>query len=164
MRGWRNGNRDDRRGELIAKGPGRVRIRVAVLSDMAAHARQDAPDECCGLLVGSSSLLDPPYTNGVIDEAVRSTNLERTPTRYRIDPAEHVALVKRLRGTSRAIAGAYHSHPGTAPVPSASDLSEAFYPDFLYVIVSLARSGNPEIRAWRIREGTATEVTLALEP
>ena len=141
-----------------------MRIRAAVLRDITAHARHDAPDECCGLLVGSSTLLEAPHPTGVIDEAVRTANLERGPTRYRIDPADHVSLMKRLRGTVRAIAGAYHSHPATPPVPSESDLSEAFYPDFVYVIVSLAAPGNPDIRAWRIRQGAATEIALVPEP
>lgn len=135
-----------------------------MLGAIAEHARQEAPDECCGLLVGSLSLLDREHPEGLIDEAVRATNLERGPTRYRIDPTEHLALQKRLRGTERTITGAYHSHPGTAAVPSDSDVREAFYPDFVYLIVSLALGDEPEIRAWRIRDGGATEVMLAPEP
>ena len=135
-----------------------------MLHDIAEHARQDSPDECCGLLVGSDGLLDLQRPEGVIDEAVRATNLERGPTRYRIDPMEHLALQKRLRGTGRAVAGAYHSHPGTSAAPSMSDVTEAFYPEFLYVIVSLARPDHPEIRAWRIRNRAAREVTLVPQP
>ena len=35
---------------------------------------------------------------GDVDESVRTTNLEPGTTRYLVDPAEHVALLKRLRG------------------------------------------------------------------
>jgi proteasome lid subunit RPN8/RPN11 len=124
-----------------------------VIEDVIAHAEQDAPDECCGLLVGHSL---------VIEEAVRTTNLERGPTRYRVDPAEHLALVKRLRGTGREVVGAYHSHPTTPAVPSASDVSEAFYPEFVYVIVSLEGT-DPQVRAWRIVGARVVEQQILVE-
>ena len=126
-------------------------ILQSAIDAIVAHARQTAPDECCGLLVG---------TGARIDEAVHARNLEAGPTRYRIDPADHIALIKRLRGTDRAILGVYHSHPRSSGVPSASDVAEAFYPDFVYLIVSLAAADRPECRAWRIRDGAAEEIRL----
>ena len=125
-------------------------IAAAVLDEVIAHAREDAPDECCGLLVGSSDR---------IDEAVRTPSVERSPNRYQIDPAAHFALIRRLRGTDRAIVGAYHSHPRSAAAPSPSDLREAYDSELIYVIVSLAGE-EPEIRAWRIGEGVAAEVRI----
>lgn len=132
---------------------GAISIDARVIEDVIAHAEQDAPNECCGLLVGGSQ---------VIDEAVRTTNLERGPARYRVDPAEHLALVKRLRGTGREVVGAYHSHPTTPAVPSASDVGEAFYPEFVYVIVSLVGT-DPEVRAWRILGAEVIEQQILVE-
>ena len=129
-----------------------------MLQAIVAHALQDAPDECCGLLAGPAP--GGEHAAGLIDEAVPATNLERGPTRYRIDPAEHVRLQKRLRGTGRAIAGAYHSHTRSPAAPSESDLKEAYYPEFVYLIVSVVRPHDPEFRAWRIEEGTAAEIEL----
>jgi [CysO sulfur-carrier protein]-S-L-cysteine hydrolase len=120
---------------------------------MVAHARADAPDECCGLLVGIADQ---------IDEAVPTPSLERSPTRYQVDPAAHFALIRRLRGRDRAIVGAYHSHPHSAAEPSASDIGEAYDPELVYVIVSLGGAA-PEVRAWRIREGVAVEVRVVGE-
>lgn len=117
---------------------------------MIAHARDDAPDECCGLLVGDGQ---------AIDEAVRTSSVERSPTRFQVDPREHLALVKHLRGTGRDVRGAYHSHPRSPAVPSRSDLREAFYPEFVYVIVSLAGT-EPDMRAWRIVAEVATEARI----
>jgi proteasome lid subunit RPN8/RPN11 len=42
------------------------------------------------------------------------------------------------------VAGFYHSHPRSAPSPSATDRAEASYPDHLYLIVSLAQD-PPEV-------------------
>ena len=115
----------------------RVGIAAAVLAAVFAHARDEAPRECCGLLVG---------TGASIDEAVRTSNLEPGTTRYRIDPADHFRLIKQLRGTGRDIVGAYHSHPHSPARPSPTDIEEASGEGFLYVIASLV-PGTPEIRA-----------------
>jgi proteasome lid subunit RPN8/RPN11 len=128
-----------------------VKILQQAIDAIVAHARGTAPDECCGLLVGTES---------AIDEAVPTRNLEAGPSRYRVDPADHIALMKRLRATGRSIAGAYHSHPRSSAIPSASDIAEAFYPDYVYVIVSLAVPHRPECRAWRIRDGEVEEIAL----
>lgn len=111
---------------------------------------REAPNECCGLLVGTSDS---------IDEAVPVRNVLHSPARYRIDPAEHIALNRRVRGTGRAIVGAYHSHPSSAPTPSPRDIAEAHYPDFVWLIVSLAQE-VPESRAFRISAGTVVELRI----
>jgi [CysO sulfur-carrier protein]-S-L-cysteine hydrolase len=129
------------------------RIRTGVLAAIGAHAQRDAPAECCGLLVGTGDL---------IDEAVPTRNLEPHPSRYEIDPQDHIKIDRRLRGTGRAIVGAYHSHTGTPAVPSPRDLAEAHYPDFVWIIVSLAGAA-PDFRAWRMPSGIATEVSLVPE-
>jgi proteasome lid subunit RPN8/RPN11 len=128
-----------------------LRIARAVLADIAAHAVAEAPRECCGLLVGAE---------GRVEESVRTTNLEPGLTRYLVDPAAQVALMKRLRGTGREIVGAYHSHPRSEAVPSESDLADAVSADFLCVIVSLIDPERPITRAYRLSDGTASELTV----
>ena len=128
-----------------------LRISGAVLADMTAHARLEAPRECCGLLVGSA---------GRVVENVRTPNLEPGVSRFLVDPAAHFALIKRLRGTAREIVGAYHSHPRSGPQPSSSDIAEAVSDDFLCVIVSLAGEGAPVTRAYKFRQSGAEELRV----
>ena len=125
-----------------------------MLDIIRAHAAREAPNECCGLLTGVS---------GRIDEAVPARNVLQSATRYEIDPAEHIALNRRLRGTGRSIVGAYHSHPQSAPVPSPRDVAEARYPEFIWLIVSLAGE-RPECRAFRIEGGRVQELPLVVGP
>ena len=129
-----------------------VPILETVLATISAQALQEAPNECCGLLVG---------TGGLIDEAVPTRNVLSQPSRYQIDPGQHIDLNRRLRGTSRSVIGAYHSHPRNEAVPSPRDLVEAHYPEFVWLIVSLA-GDRPDFRAYRIADGKAFAVTLTV--
>jgi proteasome lid subunit RPN8/RPN11 len=131
--------------------PARLRIVQQVLSDIAAHAAADAPRECCGMLVGRGDY---------VEENVRTDNLEPGVTRFLVDPAAQVALMKRLRGSGREILGAYHSHPKSEAVPSPSDIAETFADDFLCVIVSLIEPNRPATRAFRVRSGRVEELTI----
>ncbi len=62
--------------------------------------------------------------------------------------------------------GIVHSHTHTPAVPSPTDIGLAFYPDALYVLVSLSAdeaarsSGTPSVRAWRIVDESVHEVAI----
>jgi len=128
-----------------------LRIRRQVIDGMIAHARDEAPLECCGLLGGQGDL---------IDEYLRTRNVRASEVNYEIDPREHLDIMKDLRGRSRTVLGAYHSHPRTAAIPSATDVAEAHYErDFLYVIVSLERE-PADVRAYRLERNALIEAQL----
>jgi proteasome lid subunit RPN8/RPN11 len=128
-----------------------VVIAEEVLGAIAAHARAEAPNECCGLLVGNESL---------IETSTPARNVLASPSRYRIDPRDHFALLKRTRAEGKRIVGAYHSHPRTAAEPSERDVAEAYDPELLYLIVSMNDERAPQFRCFQIRDGAVTEVTL----
>lgn len=130
-----------------------IRIPAAVINDMLAHARAEAPRECCGLLVG---------TTDSILRSVRARNREARATRYLIDPEDHFAAVRAARTDGLEVVGAYHSHPSSAAVPSATDLAEANSgADFLYVIVSLV---SDDVRAYRIDAGVWKPLAFSPQP
>ena len=116
------------------------------------HARQAAPRECCGILIG---------TGDSIVDAVPTANLAESPTRFLIDPVDHIEARREARHRGLEVAGFYHSHPHSAPIPSPVDLAEASYPDALYLIVSLA-SERAETRLFRLDGTEFTEVDLAV--
>lgn len=128
-----------------------MEVRRAALDRLVAHAREALPDECCGLLVGSGDS---------VEEAVPARNVRASPTRYEVDPADHFAVIRRVRREGRDIVGAYHSHPSTAAVPSPTDVAEAYDDTLLYVIVSLRDPQRPDVRGFRIAAGHVREVPL----
>jgi proteasome lid subunit RPN8/RPN11 len=116
---------------------------------MLAHAREEAPRECCGLLIGAGAS---------VLRSARAKNLDASETRYSIDPEDHFRAIRDARAARLDVIGAYHSHPKSAPVPSATDIGEANSgSDFLYVIVSLV---DEDVRAYRIEEGQAVRIPL----
>jgi proteasome lid subunit RPN8/RPN11 len=129
------------------------RIPAAVVDSMIAHARREAPNECCGLLVGRER---------VIERSVETHNAADTPrTRYLVDPRAHFALLRELRGTTRALVGAYHSHVSSPSQPSQADIERAWTAEFLYVIVSLIDEARPDVRAFRVAGRAWVPVELA---
>jgi proteasome lid subunit RPN8/RPN11 len=127
-----------------------MHISSSVVADMLAHAHEEAPRECCGLLIGSAD---------AVVRSVRARNADPAPTRYLVDPGDHFKALRLARAVGLEVIGAYHSHPAGAAVPSATDITEARSgKDFVYVIVSPA---NGDVRAYRIAEGIVTSVSIS---
>jgi proteasome lid subunit RPN8/RPN11 len=124
---------------------------AVVLEAIVDHARREAPNECCGLLVGAGN---------AVDRAVPTRNAAQSRTRYLVDPSDHFALIRELRGTAHDIIGAYHSHPSSPAIPSPTDIAGAWGADFLYVIVSLKNEARPDVRAFMIGSGNYRPVDL----
>jgi proteasome lid subunit RPN8/RPN11 len=125
-----------------------IEISRRALDAVIAHARAEAPRECCGLLVGQAAS---------ISEAVAARNLAAEATRFLIDPQDHINVMRAVRGRGLRIVGFYHSHPHTIAVPSPTDRAEASYPDHLYLIVSLAAE-PADLRLFRLAHGNFLEV------
>ena len=130
-----------------------MKIRQGVIDAMVDHARREAPLECCGLLAAR---------HDVVDLCIPTRNLKASPVLFQIDPAEHFAALKRTRLEGREIVGAYHSHPRSPARPSPTDLAEAHYEAFLYVIVSLAIPGTPDVQGYRLQDGQFVSQPLAV--
>ena len=128
-----------------------IKIRRSVVDAILDHARLEAPNECCGLLIGSAA---------IVERANAARNLLSSPTRYRVDPADHFVAIREARGAGLTVVGAYHSHPAGAPIPSPTDRREATYPDYLYVIVSPGR--DDRVAGYRLVETELVPVELVI--
>jgi proteasome lid subunit RPN8/RPN11 len=117
-----------------------VRISRAHWDELVAHAREEAPNECCGYMrVNDRS----------VEEVVRAVNDHRSLfAANELDDAGHGVAI-------------YHSHPRSAGEPSQTDINLAQYPDWTYWIVSL--DGEPTVRAWRIADGRVEELPVDVD-
>lgn len=125
-------------------------LHADVEAHLVAHARDEAPRECCGLLFGrADEILAARRARNVADDPER---------RYVIEPRDHLSAIRDARAAGLDVIGAYHSHPRTRAVPSPTDAAQAF-PDFLWVIVGLGGDA-PEVAGWAWSDGNFTPVPL----
>lgn len=128
-----------------------MRLTAALLQEIVDAARAALPNEAVGLLVGRS---DSP------ERYVPVRNASASPYRYSIDPAEQLAVWTKLDDSGESVMAIVHSHVSSAAKPSKTDVELAYFPESLYLIVSLSDPDAPDIRAWSIVRGTVIEVPL----
>jgi proteasome lid subunit RPN8/RPN11 len=129
---------------------GRVRISRADWEELVAHARDEAPNECCGYLRAS---------DGTVEEVFRAVNKRASPYGYEFE-FEALRAANELDDEGFEV-GIYHSHPKSPAEPSQTDINLAHYPHWRYLIVSL--EGEPEVRVWHIADGKVEEESLDVE-
>jgi len=128
-----------------------IRITRDQLNAIFAHALEDAPIECCGLLAA---------TDGTVTGVLRAENKEASPYRFSIDPLETRRLEQQIDDAGSELAGFYHSHTGSDPIPSPTDvrmMGPFFGPPFVHFVIGVADRDHPVARAWHIADGDKTE-------
>lgn len=121
-----------------------IRLSQAHIDAMIQHALEDAPIEACGLLTTK---------DGAVVEVRRARNREASPYRFSIDPLETRKHEQAIDDSGAELAGFYHSHTGSPPIPSPTDIrmmGPFFGPPFVHFIIGVADLENPEVRAWYI--------------
>ena len=130
-----------------------MRFPRALLDEVIEHAREDMPNECCGIVASD---------NGEAVRVFRTKNAEASPVRYSLNPNEQLRITNEIEDAGLELGAIYHSHTRSEPYPSQTDVNLAFYPDAIYLIVSLRKPDEPEIRAFRIADEQIEEVTIAV--
>jgi proteasome lid subunit RPN8/RPN11 len=130
----------------------RMRMPGHLYEELVAHARDDAPNECCGMIASR---------DGEAVRVYRARNAAASPYRYELDGAEQYRIQMEIEEAGLDLGAIYHSHTRTEPYPSQTDINLAFYPESLYLIVGLA-SDPPEVRAFTIRDGEVQDAELAV--
>lgn len=137
--------------------PAHLHLPAQICDQVVAHLRAALPSEGCGLL----AINDEPGAT-VATHFYPGSSLDRSPTRYTMDPVEVIAAFRDMRERGWRLGAIVHSHPVSPATPSRTDLRESYYPEALMVIASF-QSEPPTLRAWNVRTGPAgpTEVTIS---
>src|SRR2546423_14419724 len=102
-----------------------MRIARDMVDEMVAHAREDAPNECCGMIGGRG---------GEAVTLYRATNAEASPLRYSLDAQDQFRIMRQMEDAGEELVAIYHSHTASDAYPSQTDINLALYPDAVYVI------------------------------
>jgi [CysO sulfur-carrier protein]-S-L-cysteine hydrolase len=131
-----------------------MKISQALIDEMVAHAREDRPNECCGMIGGSG---------GVATKAIRVLNSAASPLRYEMDPQGQFNALKEIEDDGELLA-IYHSHTKSAAYPSQTDVNQAQnWPEQIYVIVSLADADNPDVKGFHLADLKIADAELVVE-
>jgi proteasome lid subunit RPN8/RPN11 len=136
-------------------GPACVELSADLVQAMIDHARAEYPNEMCGLIIG----------DGLAADGGRSLRWEPTrnraasPLRYDIHPDDLLRLTIATEKANEEFWAIVHSHTHSPARPSPTDIGLAFYPDAVYLLVSLAED-EPAVAAWRIVDSTIYPVEL----
>ena len=125
-----------------------ITITEEAYQSLLAQARNDAPIESCGYLLGPDK--------ETATENYPMTNIDHSEEHFSFDPREQFAAVKYARHNGLVIVGNWHSHPASPSRPSAEDIRLAFDPNILYFILSLAGE-QPVFNAFAIADGEVKE-------
>ncbi len=131
-----------------------MRISQELARELVDHAVADLPNECCGMIAGRG---------GTATRVLRAGNSEGSPFMYVMDPREQLRIMDAIDDSGDDLLAIYHSHTRSAAYPSRTDVELAFYPDTLYLIVSIADRDAPEIRAFRLSKGAPEGQQIAEE-
>jgi dihydropteroate synthase len=132
------------------------RIEQHYIDEMIAHAREDMPIECCGVLAG---------LDGRVLRLFRARNTEASEFRYVADPDDLFRFDRECRERGWEFVGFYHSHTGSRAYPSPTDVrvvTQAGWTDAVHFVVSLEDFENPDVRAYRIVDGQISEEELEI--
>lgn len=133
-----------------------MRVPQPMIDEMVAHAREDLPNECCGLIGGSDENAQTLY---------RARNAFASPFSYRVDPGDQYRIIeKEMRDRGEELVAIYHSHTKSPAYPSQTDLNEAVsWPEQTYLIVSLADLEAPDVKAFWLKDAKIAEAELVVE-
>jgi proteasome lid subunit RPN8/RPN11 len=135
-----------------------LRIDRATYDAIVAHAREDHPDEACGVVAGPEGSDRP-------ERFIPMLNAARSPTFYEFDSGDLLRLYRDMDDRDEEPVVIYHSHTATEAYPSRTDISYASEPNAHYVLVSTRSHGEQtglagdevEFRSFRIVDGAVTE-------
>ncbi|HZV76082.1 MAG TPA: M67 family metallopeptidase [Conexibacter sp.] len=131
-----------------------MRIARELYDRIIAHARAEAPNECCGVVATD---------DGRALDVFPAANKFASPLRFEIDERDLIKIWRAIDERDLELGAIYHSHTRTAPEPSQTDINGAAqWPDALWVIVGLA-DGEPDVRTWSIVDGQVSQVELVVE-
>lgn len=134
-----------------------MRIAQSLIDEMVAHAREDLPNECCGMVGGK---------DGTATSVYRARNHFESPLRFGVDSDDLFRITqKEMPGRDEDLVAIYHSHTKSAAYPSQTDLNEAqsSWPDAIWVIVSLEDPEAPDVKGYWLKDLKVDDAELVVE-
>lgn len=129
------------------------RLPEELANRIVAHCLAALPDEGCGLFAMNEES---------VVEVYPTTNATPSPVAYTVPPGSHFAALRDAEAKGWRLGGAFHSHPYGDAELSMVDLQAVLEPEWVYLVVGMR--AEPELRAWRVRDGDLEEISVTVFP
>jgi proteasome lid subunit RPN8/RPN11 len=118
-----------------------------ILTELKAHAAEEAPNECCGLIL---------FDGDTAERYIRGRNRLASPYRYELDIDPEVWFLEDEDDAYEL--AVFHSHPETQPIPSKTDQElSGLWGGKTFLIYGLKLD---ELRAWKVTRDSVEEIPL----
>ena len=126
----------------------RLVLDAGIAQAIRRHGEEAYPHECCGALVGRNE-------SAAAVVALPNTTEEGPRRRFLVRPSDYRLAEQRAGELGGELLGFYHSHPDHPARPSQYDLDHA-WPNFAYVIVSVAAGAAADMTVWWLKDDRTT--------
>ncbi len=110
-----------------------LKVKRRDLELMVKHARDVAPAEACGILVGKSA-----GEEKTVEKVIFTKNVLGSPVAYEIDAEEILRAFRQAEKDGLEVVGFFHSHPGHEPYWSTEDEARSkYWVGHSFLIISL---------------------------
>jgi [CysO sulfur-carrier protein]-S-L-cysteine hydrolase len=131
-----------------------VRISPGLVDEIVQHAREDLPNECCGMFAIDA---------GRVTKLYPAVNIHHSPRRFEIDGKYVGQILEEVEAAGLRL-GIYHSHTKSPAFPSQTDVNfSELWPGVAWLIVSLEDLDNPVVRTFTMTNGKIEEVEVSIE-
>jgi len=143
-----------------------IKLPSSLLRQIYDHAEESYPNECCGLMIGTTDADKSHVVHAV--RRCKNLNLDRARDRYLMDPQDQLRIMREFENGPSDIIGVYHSHPDHPSRASQTDTDRAMEimaTAWSYIIVSVQKGTVAGAQSWVLNEaeGKFTEEPIVTE-
>ena len=134
-----------------------MKISQRLVEEIVAHAREDLPNECCGMVGGA---------DGEAKTVYRTKNAFASPLRFEIEPKDLNGIYYgEIPERGEELLAIYHSHTKTPAYPSQTDvnLAENSWPEAIWIIISLKDEDSPDVQGYWLQDKKVADAELVVE-
>jgi len=131
----------------------KLRIEQRHYAQMLEHLSLSLPLEGCGFLAGEEGLVTRVY--GI-------SNQLASPSAFEMEPQQQLIAMMDIEDRGLDLLAIFHSHPVGPEYPSAVDVSAAYYPEAISLVISFAGTEQPVARAFYIQDEQIREIPLVV--
>lgn len=132
-----------------------LKVTRRVLQTIEQDGKRSYPYECCGVLVGSMSLIVEAYP-------VNNIEVERRNDRFVLDPRGYLEVEEKAISSGLKIVGFYHTHPDHPAYPSQTDLAWA-WEGYWYIIQKVEKGEPGELNFFTLKGRQFEKVEIQIE-